>query len=109
MWGQPSPAVLASLLAIAFGGCRVPVWDFDQVKFIFLSSLEFRLLTIQCNGAALRGQPGTAVPTFCSVWMSLRRAMSPIVRRGFYRRQLPHLQRDYRPHFVMFCTYGKWV
>jgi len=35
--------------------------------------------------------------------------MSPIVRRGFYRRQLPHLQRDYRPHFVTFCTYGKWV
>ncbi len=52
---------------------------------------------------------GTAVPTFCSVWLSLRRAMSPIVRRGFYRRQLPHLQRDYRPHFVTFCTYGRWV
>lgn len=32
-----------------------------------------------------------------------------ITRRGFYRRRLPHLQRDYRPHFVTFCTYQRWI
>jgi REP element-mobilizing transposase RayT len=31
------------------------------------------------------------------------------MRQAFYRRQLPHLQRDFRPHFVTFCTYHKWV
>ena len=31
------------------------------------------------------------------------------MRRGFYRRQLPHLQRDYRPHFITFCTHKKWL
>jgi REP element-mobilizing transposase RayT len=31
------------------------------------------------------------------------------MRKAFYRRQLPHLQRDYRPHFITFCTYKKWV
>jgi REP element-mobilizing transposase RayT len=30
-------------------------------------------------------------------------------RKAFYRRQLPHLQRDYRPHFITFCTHKKWV
>ena len=30
------------------------------------------------------------------------------MRKAFYRRQLPHLQRDYRPHFITFCTYKKW-
>lgn len=27
----------------------------------------------------------------------------------FYRRRLPHLQRDGKPHFVTFCTYQRWV
>ncbi len=27
----------------------------------------------------------------------------------FYRRNLPHLQRDYKPHFLTFCTYQRWV
>jgi REP element-mobilizing transposase RayT len=31
------------------------------------------------------------------------------MRKAFYRRQLPHLQRDYRPHFITFCTYQKWI
>jgi REP element-mobilizing transposase RayT len=31
------------------------------------------------------------------------------MRKAFYRRQLPHLQRDYRPHFVTFCTYKRWI
>jgi len=31
------------------------------------------------------------------------------MRRGSYRRQLPHLQRDYCPHFVTFCTYQRRV
>ena len=28
---------------------------------------------------------------------------------GFYRRNLPHLQRDYKRHFVTFCTYHRWI
>jgi len=31
------------------------------------------------------------------------------MRRGFYRRQLPHLQRDYKPHFITFCTQQRWT
>jgi REP element-mobilizing transposase RayT len=31
------------------------------------------------------------------------------MRKAFYRRQLPHLQRDYRPHFITFCTHKKWI
>ncbi|HEV2116478.1 MAG TPA: transposase [Terriglobales bacterium] len=27
----------------------------------------------------------------------------------FYRRTLPHLQRDYKPHFITFCTQNRWV
>jgi len=26
----------------------------------------------------------------------------------FYRRRLPHLQRDGKPHFVTFCTLQRW-
>ncbi len=29
--------------------------------------------------------------------------------KAFYRRQLPHLQRDCKPHFLTFCTYRKWI
>jgi REP element-mobilizing transposase RayT len=29
--------------------------------------------------------------------------------KAFYRRNLPHLQRDYKPHFVTFCTYQRWT
>jgi len=32
-----------------------------------------------------------------------------VTQRGFYRRRLPHLQRDYKPHFVTFCTYQRWI
>jgi REP element-mobilizing transposase RayT len=28
---------------------------------------------------------------------------------AFYRRKLPHLQRDDKRHFVTFCTLGRWV
>lgn len=31
------------------------------------------------------------------------------MRKAFYRRQLPHLQRDYRPHFITFCTHNEWI
>ena len=31
------------------------------------------------------------------------------MRQAFYRRQLPHLQRDDRPHFVTFCTHQRWI
>jgi REP element-mobilizing transposase RayT len=27
----------------------------------------------------------------------------------FYRRKLPHLQRDFKRHFVTFCTYQRWI
>ena len=29
--------------------------------------------------------------------------------KAFYRRNLPHLQRDYKPHFLTFCTYQRWT
>jgi REP element-mobilizing transposase RayT len=29
--------------------------------------------------------------------------------QAFYRRQLPHLQCDDKPHFVTFCTHHRWV
>ena len=27
----------------------------------------------------------------------------------FYRRNLPHLQRDTKPHFITFCTKNRWT
>ena len=29
--------------------------------------------------------------------------------QAFYRRQLPHLQCDDKPHFVTFCTHKRWI
>ena len=29
--------------------------------------------------------------------------------KPFYRRQLPHLQRDDKPHYVTFCTFHRWI
>src|SRR2546425_10804940 len=29
--------------------------------------------------------------------------------QAFYRRQLPHLQCDDKPHFVTFCTDHRWI
>jgi REP element-mobilizing transposase RayT len=31
------------------------------------------------------------------------------VLKSSYRRNLPHLQRDDKPHFLTFCTYHRWV
>jgi REP element-mobilizing transposase RayT len=31
------------------------------------------------------------------------------MRQAFYRRQLPHLQCDDKPHFVTFCTEHRWI
>jgi hypothetical protein len=28
---------------------------------------------------------------------------------AFYRRKLPHLQRDDKRHFVTFCTFHRWI
>jgi len=28
---------------------------------------------------------------------------------AFYRRKLPHLQRDDKPHFLTFCTHQRWI
>lgn len=27
----------------------------------------------------------------------------------YYRRNLPHLQRDYKQHFITFCTKDRWI
>jgi putative transposase len=32
-----------------------------------------------------------------------------IVPKTFYRRNFPHLQRDCKPHFLTFCTHGRWI
>jgi REP element-mobilizing transposase RayT len=29
--------------------------------------------------------------------------------QAFYRRKLPHLQCDDKPHFVTFCTHQRWI
>src|SRR6266704_1731132 len=29
--------------------------------------------------------------------------------KAFYRRNLPHLQADYKPHFLTFCTHKRWI
>ena len=29
--------------------------------------------------------------------------------KAFYRRNLPHLQRDYKPHFLTFRTHQRWI
>jgi putative transposase len=31
------------------------------------------------------------------------------VLQAFYRRKLPHLQWDDKPHFVTFCTHERWI
>jgi hypothetical protein len=31
------------------------------------------------------------------------------MRKAFYRRQLPHLQRHDKPHFLTFCTDKRWI
>ena len=31
------------------------------------------------------------------------------MRQAFYRRQLPHLQCDFKQHFVTFCTDHRWI
>jgi REP element-mobilizing transposase RayT len=31
------------------------------------------------------------------------------VLKAFYRGNLPHLQRDDKPHFVTFCTFHRWI
>jgi REP element-mobilizing transposase RayT len=31
------------------------------------------------------------------------------VPKAFYRRQLPHLQRHGKPHFLTFCTNQRWI
>lgn len=34
---------------------------------------------------------------------------STVVLKTFYRRNLPHLQKDNRPHFITFCTFQRWT
>ena len=29
--------------------------------------------------------------------------------RAFYRRKLPHIQVDDKPHFLTFCTHHRWI
>jgi REP element-mobilizing transposase RayT len=56
--------------------------------------------TLQPAAAELcsAGQPRAAVPT----WALL-------MPKAFYRRQLPHLQCDDKPHFITFCTDHRWI
>lgn len=35
--------------------------------------------------------------------------MSSLELKPFYRRKLPHLQRDFKPHFITFCTHRRWI
>jgi REP element-mobilizing transposase RayT len=35
--------------------------------------------------------------------------MSNSHAESFYRRNLPHLQRDDKSHFLTFCTFQRWV
>src|SRR5215467_4391768 len=30
-------------------------------------------------------------------------------RKYIYRRNLPHIEKDDRPHFITFDTYGRWI
>jgi len=47
------------------------------------------------------------------VWAAGRstggRIHSNTVPKSFYRRNLPHLQRDNKPHFLTFCTHQRWI
>ena len=65
-------------------------------KFIRSSTIA----ALESKTAELRsaGQPRAAVPT--------RFLPMP---QAFYRRKLPHLQVDDKPHFVTFCTYQRWI
>ena len=29
--------------------------------------------------------------------------------KAYYRRNLPHVQKDYRAHFLTFCTFRRWI
>jgi REP element-mobilizing transposase RayT len=49
-------------------------------------------MTALCNA----GQVRTPVPTQAN-------------GMTFYRRNLPHLQRDGKPHFLTFCAYRRWM
>lgn len=42
----------------------------------------------------------------CSAFRATIPAIS--VPKHFYRRKLPHLQRDGKPHFLTFCTHHRW-
>ncbi len=35
--------------------------------------------------------------------------LSVVMPKAFYRRRLPHLQRDDKPHFLTFCTHHRWM
>lgn len=42
-------------------------------------------------------------------FISVRLAVAENLSVAFYRRNLPHLQRDYKPHFLTFCTKERWI
>ena len=45
------------------------------------------------------------------MWHSRPRLCEEMLRdpKYFYRRNLPHMQKDDRPHFVTFITHDRWV
>jgi REP element-mobilizing transposase RayT len=63
----------------------------------------------------------TSTPHFLHTTIKTLRSFAPPDSRGrlsphehrvpqaFYRRKLPHLQWDDKPHFVTFCTHERWA
>ncbi len=98
MWGQPPSAVRASEARQAFcrqhsqGGTtpRPPIPTESQK---FTAPLPYHAE----SGASLRRTAEGGCPH-----------IGPMPQ-AFYRRQLPHLQVDEKPHFLTFCTGHRWV
>jgi putative transposase len=97
MWGQPPSAVWASDSSPAAGKLlRFPRWD-EAKKIPRQSKLDApsSLYNQQRCGALPRRTAEGGCPH--------------TMPKAFYRRQLPHLQCDDKPHFVTFCTEQRWL
>lgn len=44
-----------------------------------------------------------------SAWSTIPSMFLDNLNVTFYRRNLPHLQRDAKPHFITFCTKKRWI
>ena len=75
--------------------CRAPKTDDSSGSY----GLQSKSSGVRSAGQAEGGCPHMILPClhiFC-------------MPQAFYRRQLPHLQVDEKPHFVTFCTDHRWV